>query len=59
MMKCYDCGEVFPDDEVVIEEWYESRGEFWGMPCSERMVEWRCPFCNSDEVDEYEEEKDA
>lgn len=58
MIKCYDCGAVFEDSEVVVEEWDEPRGEYWGMPCTEHMVEWRCPFCNSDEVDDYTEDED-
>ena len=45
MYKCYDCGEVFenpPSHE-------ESRGEFWGVSCSETVS--GCPHCDG----EYEE----
>lgn len=58
MLKCYDCGAVFEEDEVVVEEYDESRGEFWGMPCSEHIVEWHCPCCGSDGIDDYYEEEE-
>lgn len=53
--KCQDCGWIGDDHELEKEEWYESRGEFWGSPCSEHMVEMRCPHCGSDDIDEYYE----
>ena len=53
MIKCADCGSVFSEDELIVEERDESRGEFWGIPCEEHMVEWHCPHCDSDDVDEY------
>lgn len=49
MMKCYDCGSVFEDSEVIFEEWDEPR-EFWGAPCMEHFVKLRCPYCNSDDI---------
>lgn len=56
--KCHSCGEVvdYPD----IREWDEPRGEFWGMPCSEHMIEWYCPVCGSDDIDQdfYEDEEE-
>lgn len=59
MVKCLDCERVFSEDNVVVEEYDESRGEFWGMPCSEHIVEWRCPFCGSTELDDnYVEEEE-
>jgi len=58
MLRCNDCGKVFSENDVVVKEWDEPRGEYWGMPCSEHMVEWHCPFCNSDDVDDYYEEDD-
>jgi hypothetical protein len=45
--KCVDCGHIFEEGEQAV--WYEDRGEFWGVPCSERMT--GCPICNGD----YEE----
>lgn len=42
---CLDCGSEF--DEPA--SWQESRGEFWGMPCSETM--YGCPFCHGDYVE--------
>lgn len=52
--KCYDCGKVFDEEDAGT--YYESRGEFWGAPCSERMS--CCPFCRSDDIEEYEETED-
>ena len=47
MFKCIECGYVFEEGEQAV--WYEDRGEFWGVPCSERMT--GCPKCRGD----YEE----
>lgn len=49
---CLECDKEF--DEPV--EWYEDRGEFWGVPCSERMS--GCPYCRGEymTVEEYERE---
>lgn len=48
MYICFNCGKVFDEEESGTR--YESRGEFWGMPCSEPMM--CCPYCGSDEFDE-------
>lgn len=47
MFKCCECGHVFKEPK----SWQESRGEFWGVPCSETM--YGCPICEGDfeEVD--------
>lgn len=45
--KCLDCGNIFEEGEQA--RWNESRGEFWGVPCSEEMS--GCPLCHGD----YEE----
>ena len=42
MYKCADCGHVFEEGEQAI--WCEDRGEFWGMPCTERLE--GCPKCH-------------
>ena len=42
MYKCVECGRVFEEGEEAV--WYEDRGEFWGVPCSER--ETGCPRCH-------------
>jgi len=60
VIKCMECGETYTSyDTLSFREWYESRGEFWGAPCSERMVEYSCPQCGSDDLDfEYVEPDD-
>jgi hypothetical protein len=45
--KCLDCGHIFEYGEEI--RWSESRGEFWGVACSENMS--GCPLCKG----EYEE----
>lgn len=60
--KCGHCGATCDENELDYEEWDEPRGEFWGSPCSEHMVELRCPYCGSDDIDEYyvdEEDEDG
>ena len=45
--KCLECGHIFEEGEQAT--WSESRGEFWGFPCSEEVD--GCPLCKGD----YEE----
>lgn len=45
--KCLCCGNIFEEGEQ--DRWSESRGEFWGVACSENMS--GCPLCKG----EYEE----
>lgn len=45
--KCLECGHIFEEGEEAC--WNESRGEFWGTPCSEEVS--GCPSCGGD----YEE----
>lgn len=52
--KCGDCGAII--DETEIASWDEPRGEFWGMPCSERLS--GCPYCFGLDLEEYEEKDD-
>lgn len=40
--KCWECGKTFNEYKEV----QESRGEFWGIPCSETMC--YCPYCDGD-----------
>ena len=40
MFKCYICGCTFDEPNAVE----ESRGEFWGIPCTETM--YYSPCCN-------------
>lgn len=47
--RCLDCGYSFEDGEQSF--WTESRGEFWGVSCSENMG--GCPRCGGG----YEETK--
>ena len=49
MYCCLDCGHIFDDDEISI--WQESRGEYWGVPCSETMS--GCPRCHGNYVETY------
>lgn len=55
--KCSHCGETFTEDEVVVKTWRESRGEFWGTPCSEEMSESTCPHCGSEDFEEWNPKK--
>ena len=49
MFICLECGRIFNEDEIDV--WEESRGEFWGMPCSETVD--GCPSCGGDYVETY------
>ena len=45
--RCLNCGHIFEEGEEA--RWSESRGEYWGTPCSENRS--GCPLCTG----EYEE----
>ena len=45
MFRCNSCGCEFEE----LAYWEESRGEYWGVPCSERMC--GCPNCYDDDID--------
>ena len=47
-----ECGAEFDEPEMVE----ESRGEFWGVPCYERMF--YCPVCGDDCFEEIKEEEE-
>lgn len=55
---CNDCGDVFYEDELCCETHYESRGEFWGAPCREKVYVYSCPICGSQDVEPYTEPED-
>ena len=42
--KCCDCEHVFEAEEIA--SWEESRGVYWGTPCSENVS--GCPHCHGD-----------
>lgn len=48
---CCECGKEFDEPRAV----QESRGEFWGVPCSETV--YYCPFCGGD-FEEVQEPKE-
>ncbi len=42
--KCPECNEPMIEEHYITV--WESRGEFWGAPCSEEIVTgYKCPFC--------------
>ena len=49
MYKCVDCGLVFEEGEEAV--WEESRGEYWGFPCSETLT--GCPKCKENYEEAY------
>jgi hypothetical protein len=51
---CVDCGAILDEDDLVPVR--ESRGEFWGMPCSEELG--GCPKCRCVDFEEYDEYDD-
>jgi RNA polymerase subunit RPABC4/transcription elongation factor Spt4 len=54
MIKCYNCGSVFDEDELEHRE--ENVGEFWGAPAYMKVD--ICPHCGSDEIDDLPETED-
>lgn len=52
--KCENCGRIFTEDEIKFVE--ESRGEFWGVPCTETMSYSPCCTDNFEELEEEPED---
>ena len=52
MFKCYECGKRFEWPEEVD----EPRGEYWGMPCSERV--YYCPMCDGWDFEEIQDDEE-
>lgn len=50
MYKCNECKELFDEPD----SYRENVGEFWGQPAYQTF--YICPYCGSDDFDEYEEE---
>jgi len=47
-MKCDECKKELLDEEIITQ--FESRGEFWGAPCSEEIVTgYKCSSCGYSE----------
>lgn len=43
---CLECGHLISDEEYITV--FESRGEFWGSPCSEEVViGYNCGNCGN------------
>ncbi len=56
MYRCAKCNEVFSENEIVIKKWREYRGECFGIPAYETVSEDHCPYCNSVDMEEYDED---
>ena len=58
--RCERCGEIFDEDDLDYEEWYEWHPYGEGR-VPERWTEPTCPFCGSELIEEYygdEEDKE-
>lgn len=58
MYRCAKCKEVFPETDIEVKSWREYRGEYFGDPAYETVSEDHCPYCNSEDIDEYWEDED-
>lgn len=56
-LKCNKCGNIFYEDDDYVEIRREPR-EFWGSTVYETFVDYCCPYCDSDDVDVYDERFD-
>ena len=52
---CEDCGEIFYENEIITKTYYDTV-EFWGEKTSMPYTTYHCPYCNSEEIKEYEED---
>lgn len=49
MLKCNECGNIFDEPKM----YRECVGEAWGQPAYQEFS--YCPFCDSEDFDDYEE----
>lgn len=54
---CSKCGANFREPNYYTVD--EDRGEFWGIPCRERMRYDVCPKCKSEDIDEKYADEDT
>lgn len=52
--RCCECGKIFDEDEIRVIE--EDRGEYWGIPCYEKM--YYSPCCLDDFEEAYEDDEE-
>lgn len=61
MYKCSCCDEIFEEHQIkVVKTTYEN---YYGIPLEQYQISRSleistCPFCDSEEIKEYEEEED-
>lgn len=53
---CFECKETF-NEPVMVE--VREPCEYWGFRSIERIKVLICPHCDSDEIDEHEDEDEA
>lgn len=60
MLKCIDCGEIFDEDEAVMERvcWEDYYGVSGSFPNKNYGSVGTCPHCGSMYIDDYVEEED-
>lgn len=58
MYKCKNCGKTFSEEDVKKE--YISYSDFYGIEeglgTNGSVIIWHCPKCDSEDIEEYEEE---
>ena len=57
MYRCRKCGKSFYESEIITNSWREYRGEYFGTPAYETVSEDHCPFCNSIDIQEEEDDE--
>lgn len=53
---CEDCGEIFYENEIIIKTYYDNV-EFWGEKIKMPYETCKCPYCHSEEIYEWNEER--
>lgn len=52
MCRCCNCGKLFDEDEIKVVE--EDRGEYWGIPCYEKVELSPCCDWDFEDIDDDE-----
>ena len=50
---CENCENIIEEDDLIKEIYYD-RVEFWGEPTMMPYEIYKCPYCNNEDIEEYD-----
>lgn len=56
-VKCCNCGNMFDENDMTTERMYDMV-EWWGVKVKMPYIICYCPYCHSEEIENYYGEKE-